>query len=584
MLRRLIGRLRGAGAQRANGRGVAHWRLGRLDAAEQALRRALRHDPRNTTALSNLGMVLIEARRQDEGLEMLRQAVGIDPRHAAAQNNLGVALVYGSNPVAAVEHFQQALVCDPDLHEAHANLFGPLMELCAWRPLERLTAQLVDRASREPQALWAPRVRPFELLALPVTRELRRAAGRYHSANFGRQASTALASRPERRPPRLRIGYASADFRNHATTHLCGGLFARHDRSRFEVLCYSFGEDDGSDYRRRVIRDCDQFVDVAAQSYEQTARRIAADGVHVLVDMKGYCLGHRAPLFAWRPAPVQVSWLGYPGSMYAPFMDFMVADAVVVPHGDEQWYDEKVIRLPGSYQVNDAEQAVDPSPPSREAEGLPAADFVFCCFNHSWKIDAAIYASWMKILQAVPRSVLWLLRSNVPAKYALWKAADAHGIARERILFAELRPKPKHLARLALADLVLDTHHYNGHTTTSDALWAGVPVLTWPGKSFASRVAASLLHAAGLPELVCASREHYETEAVALAQDAPRLHALRARLERSLLRRSLYDTDAFVRALEAAYEEMWQTAFERSGTHLASSGRARGAPSHANEL
>lgn len=575
MLGRLIDGLRRGRARRANARGLSHWRDGRLADAESALRAAVRLRPQHVAALSNLGMVLIESRREDEGLELLRRAVKIDPRHAPSQNNLGVALVLGNNPAAAIEHFMQALDADPELAQAHANLFGPLMDVCAWPQLERLTAQLIERAAHAPAADWAERVRPFELLGLPVPRELRRAAGRYHGAKFARQAAGPLAARHAGpRPARLRVGYASADFRNHATTHLCGGLFGRHDRSRFEVIAYSFGADDASEYRRRVERDCDRFVDVSNESFEQAAQRIAADGIHILVDMKGYCAGHRAQIFAWRPAPVQVNWLGYPASMHAPFMDYIIADALVVPQGDEQWYDEEVVRLPGSYQVNDPDQPIDAREARREQEGLPASGFVLCCFNHSWKIDAATFAGWMRILSALPGSVLWLLRSNVPAKYALWKSADAHGIDRGRIVFAQPRPKPQHLARIALADLVVDTHHYNGHTTTSDALWAGVPVLTWPGETFASRVAASLLCAVGVPELIVSSRAEYEREAIALARDPARLSALRSCLDRARLRRSLYDTDAFTRALEDAYEQMWPSAPARAR----STGTASSAP------
>jgi predicted O-linked N-acetylglucosamine transferase (SPINDLY family) len=564
MLGRLIEGLRGARARRANARGTSYWREGRLAEAEKALRDALRLDSRHVTALSNLGMVLIEAHREDEGLALLRRAVEIDPRHAGAQNNLGAALVYGNNPVAAIEHFSRALEANPELPEAHANLFGPLMEVCGWRQLERLTARLVERAAAAPLSDWPERVRPFEMLGLPIPRELQRAAGHYYGAKFARQGGRRLAPAAGARPARLRIGYASADFRNHATTHLCGGLFGRHDRNRFEVIAYSFGEDDGSEYRKRVARDCDRFVDVSRESYEQTARRIASDGIHVLVDMKGYCFGHRAPLFAWRPAPVQVSWLGYPASMYAPFMDYLVADAVVVPPGDEGWYDEQIIRLPCSYQVNDQDQPVDPRPPRREEEGLPPSGFVLCSFNHNWKIDAGIFASWMRILREVPGSVLWLLRSNVPAKYALWKAADSHDVDRARIVFAQLKPKPQHLARMALADLVVDTHYYNGHTSTSDALWAGVPVLTWPGETFASRVAASLLRTAGLPELILATREDYEREAIRLAREPATLARFRSKLNRDRLRRSLYDTHGYTRALEEAYEQMWASAPARS--------------------
>jgi len=548
-------------ARRDNRRGIEHWKRGELAAAQQALRRATRRHPGYASALSNLGMVLIESRRQDEGLALLERAVEVEPRHAGALNNLGVAMILGNNPAAAVKYLQAAIEADPQLAEAHANLLGPMMEICAWPALERKLTELLALAQRAPPEVWAERVRPFDLMALPVPRELQRAAGRHHATKLVREAggARAVAAPPSPGRGRLRIGYVSSDFRNHATTHLCVGLFGRHERSRFEVTAYSFGADDGSVYRRRIEAECEHFVDVSGLSLDETVRRIASDGIHVLVDMKGYCGGGRPEIFARRASPIQVSYLGYPNSMHAPFMDYIVADRVVIPEADADWYSEAVAWLPGAYQINDCEQAIDARLPSREEQGLPARGFVYCCFNNTYKIEAGIFASWMRILQAVPESVLWLYRSNVPAKYALWKAAERHGVERRRIVFAAAMPKPQHLARLRLADLVLDTHYYNAHTTTTDALWAGVPVLTWPGQMFASRVAASLLTAVGLPDLIAATREDYERRAVELARAPQALAALRARLAANRLATPLFDTGAHVRHLESAYETMWAT-------------------------
>jgi len=544
-------------ARRDNRRGIEHWKRGDLAAAQAALRRATRQHPGYASALSNLGMVLIECRQHEEGLALLRRAVEVDPRHAGAQNNLGVAMILGNNPAAAVKHLQAAIEADPELAEAHANLLGPLMEICAWPALDRKLKEILALAERSPPEVWAERVRPFDLMALPVPRELQRAAGRYHAQKLVRSVSHARAAPAPPAAERIRVGYVSSDFRNHATTHLCIGLFGRHDRSRFEVTAYSFGADDGSHYRRRVEAECEHFVDVTALSLDQTVRRIASDGIHVLVDMKGYCGGGRPEIFARRAAPIQVSYLGYPNSMHAPFMDYIVADRVVIPQADAHWYSEAIAWLPGAYQINDCEQSIDDRVPSREEQGLPERGFVYCCFNNSYKIEPNIFASWMRILKAVPDAVLWLYRSNVPAKYALWKAAESHGVERRRIVFATGMPKPQHLARLRLADLVLDTHYYNAHTTTTDALWAGVPVLTWPGEMFASRVAASLLTAVGLPELIAATQDEYERRAIALAGDPQALAALRARLAANRLSTPLFDTGAHVAHLERAFETMW---------------------------
>jgi protein O-GlcNAc transferase len=548
-------------ARRDNRRGIKHWKRGDLAAAQAALRRATRRHPAYASALSNLGMVLIERRQFDEGLALLKRAVEVDPRHAGALNNLGVAMILGNNPAAAVTQLQAAVAADPTLAEAHANLLGPLMEICAWPALERKLKEVLALAEGAPVETWAERVRPFDLMALPVPRELQRAAGRYHGAKLARSANEGRAAHVPAPPAadRLRVAYVSSDFRNHATTHLCVGLFGRHDRARFEVTAYAFGSNDGSSYRKRIEADCEHFFDISALSLDETVQRIADDGIHVLVDMKGYCGGGRPEIFARRAAPIQVSYLGYPNSMHAPFMDYLVGDRVVIPEADADWYSEAVAWLPGTYQINDCDQAIDARVPTRAEQGLPEHGFVYCCFNNSYKIEPRIFACWMRILKAVPDAVLWLYRSNVPAKYALWKAAEGHGVARRRIVFATSLPKPQHLARLRLADLVLDTHYYNAHTTTTDALWAGVPVLTRPGEMFASRVAASLLTAVGLPDLITASEEEYERRAIALASDAPALAALRARLAANRRSTPLFDTDAHVRHLESAFETMWAT-------------------------
>jgi len=544
-------------ARRDNRRGIEHWKRGELAAALDALRRATRRNPRYAGALSNLGMVLIESRHHDEGLALLERAIEVDPRHAGALNNLGVAMILGNNPVAAVKYLEAALEADPQLAEAHANLLGPMMEICDWPGIERRLSEWLALAETSPPEVWAERVRPFDLMALPVPRELQRATGRYHAAKLVREVGDARLAATPPPAPRLRIGYVSSDFRNHATTHLCVGLFGRHDRSRFEVTAYSFSKDDGSVYRKRVEAECDHFVDITALSLEETQRRIASDGIHVLVDMKGYCGGGRPEIFAGRAAPVQVGYLGYPNSMHAPFMDYLVADRVVVPETDLEWYSEAAAWLPGTYQINDREQAIDARTPSRAEQGLPERGFVFCCFNNSYKIEPQIFASWMRILKEVPGSVLWLYRSNVPAKLALRKAAERHGVDHRRLVFAIPTSKPQHLARLPLADLMLDTYFYNGHTTATDALWAGVPVLTQPGETFASRVAASLLTAVGLPELIAPTREDYERRAVRLAREPQALAALRERLIANRLTMPLFDTDAHVRHLEGAFETMW---------------------------
>jgi predicted O-linked N-acetylglucosamine transferase (SPINDLY family) len=379
---------------------------------------------------------------------------------------------------------------------------------------------------------------------------------RHFAARIAARAGAPAAPPPARRGERIRIGYASADFRNHATAHLATGLFERHDRARFEVVGYSFGRDDGSDHRRRVAGAFDRFVDVQALGAGEAARRIAADGIDILVDLMGYTQHSRPAIFAHRPARVQVSYLGYPGSLHAPFMDYVVADRTVVPPTDLEWFGEAVAWMPGSYQVNDDRQAMDGVPPTRAACGLPEDAFVFCSFNQARKLERPMFAAWMRILAATPGSVLWILAGHPRARANLRSAAASAGVDPERLVFAEVTGKAAHLSRHRLADLFLDTHTCGAHTTASDALWAGLPVLTWPGDAFAGRVSASLLKAIGLPELIVGSLEAYEETAIALAHDGERRRALRSRLEANRSTMPLFDTAGYTRHLERAFEEM----------------------------
>ena len=565
ILRRLLGGLGGDHQARAlNEQGISAWARGDLAAAERAFRAVLATRERFAGAASNLGMVLVEQRRFDEGLHLLRRAVEIDSRHVGARVNLANTLHLGGDLEGALRELRAALEIEPDSPLVHANIIRPLMEACDWPGVACELDYLNGLAPTLPEAEWADRLTPFTALLLPMAPELQLIVAR----SYAQRVTAEMSSQP--RPQwrgdagasRLRIGYVSCDFHNHATAHLTAGLYGAHDRSRFEVYAYSFGPDDGSEYRRRIVEGCDRFVDVSAEPPAATAARIAADGIHVLVDLKGYTGGGRPHIFALRPAPLQVNFLGYPGSMGATFIDYIIADRQLVLPGEEPYYAEAVVRMPGSYQVNDAGQRIADLPPSRAACGLPEHAFVFCCFNHTFKIEAHVFARWMRVLGAVPGSVLWLMRSNRVAERNLRAAASSAGIDPARLVFAPVVAKPDHLARHRHAGLFLDTYTYNAHTTGSDALWAGVSIVTCKGGAFPARVGASLLNASGLPELVCADFDAYEALAVDLARDPPRLGHVRARLVGNRQRAALFDTVAYTRSLEAAYLEMWR---RRSG-------------------
>jgi predicted O-linked N-acetylglucosamine transferase (SPINDLY family) len=402
-------------------------------------------------------------------------------------------------------------------------------------------------------------VGPFGLLSIPSSRAEQLQCARNQARRFARLAAAdrgRLGFKFSRaRKARLRIGYLSSDLQAHATAYLMAELFELHDRGRFEVIAYSYAPDDGSAMRARLLRAFDRFADIAALSHADAARAIHGDGVDILVDLKGYTANARTEILALRPAPIQVSFVGYPGTM-GDFADYLVGDRVVTPPAHAAGYSEKIVRLPGCYLPNDRKRAVGETP-SRRDLGLPVGAGVFFCFNQPYKILPDTFSAWMRILDAAPRSVLWLLDWNPEATRNLQREAASRGVDPARLIFAPLLAQREHLGRTAAADLLLDTLPYNAHTVASDALWCGVPVLTCPGETFASRVAASQLTAAGMPEMIMPSMAEYEARAVRLAREPAELAALRRKLAHQRDGCALFDTPAFVRSLERGFTRMW---------------------------
>jgi predicted O-linked N-acetylglucosamine transferase (SPINDLY family) len=554
MLKRLLRSMRGARVARLNQSGIEAWRRGDLATAERELRAAIAVSPEFAPAHGNLGMVLWDQRRLDEGLAALKTAVSIDPDHVGVRINLANALAVGNRMADAIAQYREVLRVQPGHPRACASLLRPLLDVCDWDGAAALVSELVGRW-RAQDAAVLDALTPFTSVVIDVPPDLRLAVARRYAERVAeRVAGRAPPVRAAARGERIRIGYASADFHNHATAHLAAGLFEHHDRSRFEIHAYSFGVDDGSDYRRRLAGAFEHFHDVRSLPHEGIARRIAADGIDILVDLKGYTSESRPEIFALRPAPVQVNYLGYPGTMGARFIDYLVADDTLIGAGEERWYDERIVRMPASYQVNDDRQAIDAAPVTRAECGLPEGAVVFASFNKHYKIERPVFDVWLRLLQAVPGSVLWLLVGH--GEPALRQHAQARGVDPARLVFAGKLPKARHLARHRCADLYLDTHTCNAHTTASDALWAGLPLLTCTGEAFASRVAASVLRAVGLPQLVTADLAAYEARALELARSPAALRGLRDELAQNRLSQPLFRTAAFTRQLEDAYVEM----------------------------
>ena len=440
-------------------------------------------------------------------------------------------------------------------HYARSRAWCEWQDFDTWQPLA--LAALADSG--------VAALSPFPLLSLPgISAAHQRAfatrwmADRLHTSARERALLAAeFAAAPNHAPsPCIRVGYLSGDFHQHATALLMVEMLEAHDRNRYELHAYSHGADDGHGMRQRVSQAFERFNDISALTDAQAARAIHADGIHILVDLKGYTAGTRTALLTYRPAPLQVSFLGYPGTLGGDFCDYLISDRFVTPATAAADYSEALAWMPHSYQPH-GRQAGVATAPTREDAGLPADGLVLCCFNQAWKFTPEVFDIWCTLLAQTPGSVLWLLHSE-QAEGNLRREAMQRGIAPHRLVFAGDLPQGAHLSRLQLADLVLDTLPYNAHTTASDALWAGVPLVTCAGETFASRVAGSLLHAVGLPELVTHDLPGYAALASALLADPSRLRDLRARLARLRLEAPLFDVAGYTRALETLYAGMWQ--------------------------
>ena len=524
---------------------------GRNEEALLCCDRALEIVPDFPEALDNRGVALLALHRHAEALASLDRALAAAPDLAEALRDRGALLAFLRRHDEACSDFRKAIAIDPDLPDIAGSLMHSQTHCCDWAEHEALARRIVDGVRAGVRC-----ASPFHFLGIADSAQDQRRCAETWSRAMYPPARNPLWTGERYDHDRIRVAYLSADFHDHATPRLMAGLLERHDRARFAVTAVSFGPDDGSAMRARLQSACEHFVDVRQQSDAGVAQWLRDREIDIAVDLKGYTADARPGILAWRPAPVQVNYLGYPGTLGAEYIDYVVADAVVIPPGDEAHYAERVVRLPESYQVNDARPSMPERGPTRAEAGLPAAGMVFCSFNNSYKITPPVFAVWMRLLRAVEGSVLWLLEGNAAAPDNLRRVAGAHGIAPERLLFAPVVKHAEHLARQRLADLFLDTLPVNAHTTASDALGVGLPVVTCAGKAFAGRVAASVLRAAGLPELVTSGLAEYEALALRLARQPKELAAIRAKLVRESDSFPLFDTDRFRRHLESAYVTM----------------------------
>lgn len=560
-------------------RGSALEGLGRYAEALENYDQALAIRPDYAEALNNRGNVLQHLGRLADALESYNRALAIMPHFSEAMVNRGNLLLQLGNVAEALEGCEQVLALAPDgaaksnevdnffartaaLEPGYAvgQWFNTKQRLWDWGNYDESEAK-----ARDALRTSASRLAPFALLALSSTPEEQFECARHTMSAVVDRAPPMLPPAKPRQAKKIRLGYCSHDFRENAVAILISGLIEHHDRQRFEVVGYSYGPDDHSAYRARLEAAFDRFVDIRNMRDREAAELIHADAVDILIDLNGYTGEARTEILACRPAPIQVNYLGFTATMGADFIDYIIADRIIVPEDEQPFFSERLVYLPECYQCNDDKREIAERTPTRGECGLPETGFVFCCFSNSYKITPTFFDIWMRLLHAVPGSVLWLLdpwtqSAGAVAKANLAREAAARGVMPERLVLApRLRFYPDHLARHRRADLFLDTLPFNAHTTASDALWAGLPLLTCAGNSFTGRVAGSMLHAVGLGELVTTSLEEYEAMALRLTRDVELLTGLRKRLAKNRQSYPLFNTERFARNIEAAYCRMWET-------------------------
>ena len=547
-------------AEAHNNRGDVLQVMGRLPEALLSYARALEISPRYAAAFYNQGNAFGRLGRWREAVESYDQALSIESQYPQALMNRGNALFELRDNEAATQSYSQALSIDPAIPYLAGTLLHVNMQQCKWADYRtQLEALLIDLRAHKPSCL------PFPLLSLTDDAALHKQVAQAWIETEYTKPRAAWVSTACSRHKKLRIGYFSGDFRNHPVAYLTAGLFEEHDRSQFEIFAFSFGPDTPDDMRLRLEKAFDHFVDVKDCTDTQLIARAREADLDIAIDLMGLTKGCRPRIFLARVAPVQMSYLGYPGTTGIAEMDYILVDQTIAEPVDASNYTEKFIRLAHSFQVNDPSRRPSDRVFSRAELGLPPTGFVFCCFNNNYKINPAIFDCWMRMLQSVPGSVLWLREATEQAAQNLRDEARARGVEATRLVFAgRIESMADHLARQRAADLFVDALPYNAHTTASDALWAGVPVLTCKGQSYASRVGASLLRALDLSELITNNLDEYVQLAVALAQDPARLSAVRSALQQKLLVTPLFDIKRFTRNIEQAF----LTAIERKAAGL----------------
>ncbi|CAK8572249.1 unnamed protein product [Lathyrus sativus] len=533
----------------------------------------LRIDPLAADGLVNRGNTYKEIGRVTDAIQDYIRAITVRPTMAEAHANLASAYKDSGHVEEAVKSYRQALVLRKDFPEATCNLLHTLQCVCCWEDRDQMFKEVEGIIRRQINMSVLPSVQPFHAIAYPLDPMLALEISRKYAAHCSVIASrfslppfshpTPIPIKQEGGYERLRIGYVSSDFGNHPLSHLMGSVFGMHNSKNVEVFCYALSPNDGTEWRQRIQSEAEHFVDVSAMTSDMIAKLINEDKIQILINLNGYTKGARNEIFAMKPAPIQVSYMGFPGTTGATYIDYLVTDEFVSPLQYAHIYSEQIVHLPHCYFVNDYKQknqdVLDPNcQPKRSDYGLPEDKFLFACFNQLYKMDPEIFNTWCNILKRVPNSALWLLKFPAAGEMRLRAYAAAQGVQPDQIIFTDVAMKSEHIRRSSLADLFLDTPLCNAHTTGTDILWAGLPMVTLPLEKMATRVAGSLCLSTGLgDEMIVNSMKEYEDRAVSLALNRPKLRALTDKLKAVRMTCPLFDTNRWVRNLDRAYFKMW---------------------------
>jgi predicted O-linked N-acetylglucosamine transferase (SPINDLY family) len=540
-------------AEAYNNMAIVSKKLNQFDVAYNNFCNAIKLKPDYAEAHNNCGVILKELKKEEDAIKSFELAIKFNKNYAEAYYNLGHIFLERKKYNEALKNFYQSYKINSKLDYLLSSIIFIKHRICEWNSFDKNLFDLENIILNEKK-----KINPFLTLSFYESPQLQKTSAEIFVKNEYNDKNNQNYKFNNQAKKKLRIAYYSADFRNHPMSYLLANLYELHDKNKFEIIGISFGPDKNDEMRKRVSSAFDKFYDLRLKTEDEIVKFSRELKIDIAIDLMCFTKYHKFGIFVKKCAPIQVNYLGYPGTSGTNYLDYIIADKILIPKESQKHYSEKIVYLPDTYQANDSTKKIADKIFTREELGLPKDGFVFCCFNNNYKITPQVFDVWMRLLEKVENSVLWILSEDINISKNLKKEATIRGIDFNRIVFAERIKMNEHLARQKVADLFIDTFPYTGHTTASDALWVGLPVLTRIGKSFASRVSASLLNAIGLSELVTNSEKEYEDLAIELAKNPPKLKEIKNKLKNNRNTKPLFNTQIFARNMEKAYSLMYE--------------------------